>query len=61
VSGETKRLENAERLETICARVRQSIDDPRLSMTQKQVDAHFKSLFAKTAKVRRKASRPRVK
>jgi antitoxin ParD1/3/4 len=50
-----QRLEDAERLEEIRARVRRSIDDPRPSMTEKQVDAHFKSLFAKTAKVRRNA------
>jgi len=50
-----QRLDDAERLEAIRARVRRSIDDPRPSMTGKQVDAHFKALFAKTAKVRRNA------
>lgn len=51
-----QRLEEAERLEAIRARIRRSIDDPRPSMTQKQAEAHFKALFAKTAKVRRNAS-----
>jgi hypothetical protein len=44
-----QRLGDAERLEAIRARIRRSIGDPRPSMTEKQVDAHFKSLFAKTA------------
>ena len=47
-----QRLEDAERLEAIRARIRRSIDDPQPSMTRKQVDAHFKTLFAKAAKVR---------
>jgi antitoxin ParD1/3/4 len=50
-----QRLEDAERLEAIRARIRRSIDDPRPSMTEKRADAHFKALFAKIAKVRRNA------
>ena len=51
-----QRLEDAERLAAIRARIRRSIDDQRPSLTEEQVDAHFKALFAKTAKVRRNAS-----
>jgi antitoxin ParD1/3/4 len=50
-----QRLEDAERLEAIRARIRRSIDDLRPNMTEKRADAHFKALFAKTAKVRRNA------
>jgi antitoxin ParD1/3/4 len=50
-----QRLEDAERLAAVRARIRRSIDDPRPSLTEEQADAHFKVLFAKTAKVRRDA------
>jgi antitoxin ParD1/3/4 len=50
-----QRLEDAERLAAIRVRIRRSIDDPRPSLTEEQADAHFKALFAKTAKVRRDA------
>jgi len=45
-----QRLEDAERLATIRARIRRSIDDPRSSVTEGQADKHFKALVAKTAK-----------
>ena len=51
-----QRIEDLEQLAAIRARIRRSIDDPRPSLTEKQADAHFKALFAKTAKVRREAS-----
>jgi antitoxin ParD1/3/4 len=51
-----QRLEDAERLAAIRARIRRSIDDPRPSLTEAKADAHFKTLFAKTAKGRRNAS-----
>jgi antitoxin ParD1/3/4 len=51
-----QRLEDAERLAAIRARIRRSIDDPRPSLTEAKADAHFKALFAKTAKGRRNAS-----
>jgi antitoxin ParD1/3/4 len=47
-----QRREHAERLEAIRARIRRSIDDPRPGVTAKQAEAHFKALFAKTAKAR---------
>jgi antitoxin ParD1/3/4 len=50
-----QRVEDAERLAAIRARIRRSIDDPRPSLTEEQADTHFKALFAKTAKVRRDA------
>jgi antitoxin ParD1/3/4 len=51
-----QRLEDAERLAAIRARIRRSIDDPRPSLTEAKADAHFKALFAKTAKGRGNAS-----
>ena len=51
-----QRLEDAERLAAIRLRIRRSIDDTRPSLTEEQAEAHFKALFAKTAKVRRDAS-----
>ena len=51
-----QRREDAERLAAIRARIRRSIDDPRPSLTESKADAHFKALFAKTAKGRRNAS-----
>jgi antitoxin ParD1/3/4 len=51
-----QRLEDAQRLAAIRARIRRSVDDPRPSLTEKKVDAHFKGLFARAAKARRDAS-----
>jgi antitoxin ParD1/3/4 len=51
-----QRLEDAERLAAIRARIRRSIDDLRPSLTEAKANAHFKALFAKTAKGRRNAS-----
>jgi antitoxin ParD1/3/4 len=51
-----QRLEDAERLAAIRARIRRSIDDPRPSLTEAKADGHFKALFAKTAKGRGNAS-----
>jgi antitoxin ParD1/3/4 len=48
-----QRIEHAERLAAIRARVHRAIDDPRPSLTEEQADAHFKALFARTAKARR--------
>ena len=45
-----ERLERAERLESIRARIRQSINDPRPSLTTEEVDARIKALFQKTLK-----------
>jgi antitoxin ParD1/3/4 len=50
-----REVQDAERLATIRARIRRSIDDPRSSVIEEQADAHFKALFAKTARVRRNA------
>lgn len=51
-----QRLEDAERLQAIRERVRRSLDDPRPDMTSDAVDAHFKELFATTAKARSDAT-----
>lgn len=42
-----QRLEDAERLNAIRARVRRSVEDPRPSLSGDEVDAHFDALFAK--------------
>ncbi|HRC26654.1 MAG TPA: ribbon-helix-helix domain-containing protein [Alphaproteobacteria bacterium] len=42
-----QRLEDAERLNAIRARVRRSIEDPRPSLSGDQADAHFDALFKK--------------
>jgi antitoxin ParD1/3/4 len=40
-----ERLERTERLESIRVRIRQSVDDPRPSLTTEEVDARIKALF----------------
>jgi antitoxin ParD1/3/4 len=45
-----ERLERAERLESIRARIRQSIDDPRPSLTTEEVEARISALFQTTLK-----------
>ncbi|MFL9827052.1 type II toxin-antitoxin system ParD family antitoxin [Rhodoplanes sp. SY1] len=51
-----QRLEDAERLAAIRARVRRSLDDPRPDLDEDDVEARMKALFAETAKARRNAS-----
>jgi antitoxin ParD1/3/4 len=51
-----QRLEDAERLAAIRARIRRSIDDPRPNLSEAKTRAHFKRQFAKAAKSRRDAS-----
>ncbi len=41
-----QRAEDAQRLEAIRARVRRSIDDPRPSLSQAELDARLDALFA---------------
>jgi antitoxin ParD1/3/4 len=41
-----QRLEDAGRLELIRARIRRSVDDPRPSLTEAEVDAQFETLFS---------------
>ena len=51
-----QRLEDAERLAALRARVRRSLDDPRPDLEEKDVEARLEALFAETAKARRDAS-----
>lgn len=44
-----QRLEDAERLEAIRARIRHSIDDPGPSLNEDEVEARLNRLFAETA------------
>ncbi len=41
-----QRLENAERLELLRARVRRSVEDPRPSLTEAEADAQLEALFS---------------
>ncbi len=41
-----QRLEDAERLNVIRARIRRSLDDPRPALSLEEVDAHLEALFA---------------
>lgn len=41
-----QRLEDAERLASVRARIRRSIDDPRPSLGEDEVDARLEALFA---------------
>jgi antitoxin ParD1/3/4 len=43
-----ERQERAERLASIRARIKESIDDPRPPLTPEQVDANLKALMQKT-------------
>jgi antitoxin ParD1/3/4 len=45
-----RRLEDAERLAAIRARIRRSLDDPRPDLTEEEVDARLEALFAEGAK-----------
>jgi antitoxin ParD1/3/4 len=47
-----QRLEDAERLGAIRARIRRSLDDPRPDLSEEEVDARLEALFAETAKAR---------
>lgn len=51
-----QRLEDAERLAAIRARVRRSLDDPRPDLAEEDAEARMEALFAETAKARRDAS-----
>jgi antitoxin ParD1/3/4 len=42
-----QREEHAERIKSIKARIRKSLDDPRPSLTSEEVDAHMKAFLAK--------------
>ncbi|GJE55777.1 MULTISPECIES: ribbon-helix-helix domain-containing protein [Methylobacterium] len=42
-----QRLEDAERLDAIRARIRRSLDDPRPSLSTEEVRQHMETLFAK--------------
>jgi antitoxin ParD1/3/4 len=50
-----ERLEHAERMAAIRARVRRSLDDPRPDLDADEVDRRLNALFAGTKKVRRRA------
>ncbi|MDP4024216.1 type II toxin-antitoxin system ParD family antitoxin [Methylobacterium sp. NEAU 140] len=50
-----QRREDAEHLETIRARIRRSLDDPRPSLSLEEVEAHMEALFAETRRDRRRA------
>jgi antitoxin ParD1/3/4 len=50
-----QRLEDAERLAALRARVRRSLDDPRPDLEEADVEARMQVLFAETAKARRDA------
>jgi antitoxin ParD1/3/4 len=52
-----QREEHAERLNTICARIRRSLDDPRPALTLDEVDAHLDELFTKADKAEKDARR----
>lgn len=45
-----QRLEDAERLNVIRARIRRSLDDPRPDLSSVEVDAHLNNLFASARK-----------
>jgi antitoxin ParD1/3/4 len=45
-----QRIEDAERLNVIRARIRRSLDDPRLDLSGEDVDAHLNNLFASARK-----------
>jgi antitoxin ParD1/3/4 len=51
-----RRLEHSERLSAIRARVRRSIEDPRPSLTEGEVDDHLDQLFEGAVRARRNAS-----
>jgi antitoxin ParD1/3/4 len=42
-----QRLEDAERLNVIRARIRRSLDDPRPDLTLEEVDAHLEAVFTR--------------
>ncbi len=43
-----QRVEDAERLRSVRARIRRSIDDPRPSLSEIEVDTRLEALFAET-------------
>mgnify|MGYP001005845478 CR=1 FL=1 len=45
-----QRIEDAERLEAIRARVKRSIEDPRPSLTSEEAEAHMQRFFEEQAK-----------
>lgn len=44
-----QRVEDAERVEVMRARIRRSLDDPRPSLSEEEADAYFERVFAETA------------
>lgn len=50
-----QRRENAEQLDSIRARIRRSLDDPRPSLSIDEVEAHMEALFARARDERRRA------
>jgi antitoxin ParD1/3/4 len=51
-----QRIEDAERLEAIRARVRRSLDDPRPDLDEDEVDARLAKLHAETVKAHGRAA-----
>lgn len=45
-----QRLEDAERLEAVRARLRRSLDDPRSDLDEDEAERHFRELHAETVK-----------
>jgi antitoxin ParD1/3/4 len=52
-----QRLEDAERLETLRARVRRSLDDPRPSMTSSDAEVEMRRFMNQSANATRDANR----
>jgi antitoxin ParD1/3/4 len=50
-----ERREYAERIKSIRARIRRSLDDPRPDIEMDEVDRRWEALFAETKKARRNA------
>lgn len=50
-----QRQQNAEQLDSIRARIRRSLDDPRPSLSIDEVEAHMEALFAQARDERRRA------
>jgi antitoxin ParD1/3/4 len=51
-----RREEHAERIKSIKARIRRSLDDPRPSLSEEEFDAHMQEFMAKANKEFRDAS-----
>jgi antitoxin ParD1/3/4 len=51
-----QRVEDAERIKAVRGRIRRSLDDPRPSLSEEEVEARLEELFEETAKARRDAA-----